>query len=132
MFFYNENTLTDTLDWLTAVNSKNNKSSNSHTYSYAKHFPRRDGTSLVEVENGYVFKMAVPGCGSDDVSVKFRENKITIHAVSTVEHFEDEIDYTLKVTDKIDWKKIEAKVKNGILTLELPFAKEFDKSRTIL
>lgn len=128
MFFYNENALTDTLDWLVEPKKSNYYKSTSYPHKGY----RGDGTNIVEVEGGYIFRMAVPGCSSDDVSVKLRENKITIKSESKLEHFEYENEYSLKITDKIDWKKIEAKVKHGILTLELPFAEEFDKSRTIL
>lgn len=102
--------------------------------AYEKAFSYTNNTKskLTETDNGYVYKLLVPGCGEGDVSVKLRDNVINIYAKSKVEHFESKIDDAIRITNKIDTSKISAKVKNGILTIDLPYSNDSVTTRDIL
>ena len=89
--------------------------------------PRAD---IYETKDGLVLVMDVPGADDRSVEVTLEKNVLTVSAYPAVPHFEEhtlayaeygEGDYqrSFVLSAEIDRGSIEAKVKNGVLTLHL-------------
>ena len=87
-------------------------------------------TDIFETKDGLVLVMDVPGVDEKSVEVTLEKNVLTINAYPVYTHFENhtlayaeygEGDYqrSFALSDEIDHSKIEAKVKNGVLSLHL-------------
>ena len=81
-----------------------------------------------EEDNEFVLTTAVPGLSADDLNIQVLDNVVRIegeYTTSDGEHLlrempEGKFIRTLRMPSDIDADKIEAKIKNGILSLTLP------------
>ena len=81
-----------------------------------------------EEDNDFTLTTAVPGLSADDLTIQVLENVVRIegeYATSDGEHLlrempEGKFIRTLRMPSDIDAENVEAKIKNGILTLTLP------------
>jgi len=101
--------------------------------------PRVD---IKEEEKSFVVTAELPGVDPKDVSVELKEGVLTISGEKKFEHEEKNDTYhkiersygsfsrSFSLSDRIDDKKIEAKFKEGLLTLTLP-KKEKSKTKKI-
>ena len=86
-----------------------------------------------EDENKYVFQFLVPGLNRSDINIVVEDDLLKVNYSRT----EDSTDYmgsferTYTLPDDIDEKKIDAKVKDGILYINFPKSKKKTKQRTI-
>jgi HSP20 family protein len=86
-----------------------------------------------EDENKYELQFLVPGLNKNDINIVVEEDLLKVNYSRT----EDSTDYmgsferTYTLPDDIDEKKIDAKVKDGILYINFPKSKKKTKQRTI-
>ena len=81
-----------------------------------------------EETNEFVITTAVPGLSADDLTIQVLNNVVRIegeYVISDGEHLlrempEGKFIRTLRLPSDIDAEKVEAKIKNGILSLSLP------------
>ncbi|MBC8335655.1 MAG: Hsp20/alpha crystallin family protein [Anaerolineales bacterium] len=81
-----------------------------------------------EEDDNFVLTTAVPGLSADDLNIQILENVIRIegeYQTSDGEHLlrelpEGKFIRTLRLPSEVDPDKVEAKIKNGILSLSLP------------
>jgi len=81
-----------------------------------------------EEDNEFVITTAVPGLSADDLTIQVLNNVVRIegeYVISDGEHLlrempEGKFIRTLRLPSDIDAEKVEAKIKNGILSLSLP------------
>ncbi len=95
---------------------------------------------FVEDEKEYRITAEIPGLEEKDIEVTMDENSITIKGEKKEEKEEKAKNYyyrerrfgsfvrTLPLPEDVDKDKVEAKFKNGLLTLRLPKSKEATKS----
>lgn len=87
-------------------------------------------TDIYETQDGLVLVMDVPGVDEKSVEVTLEKNVLTISAypaypayagysLAYAEYGEGDFQRSFKLSDEIDRTKIEAKVKNGVLYLNL-------------
>jgi len=92
-------------------------------------------TDIYETGNELVLVMDVPGADDQSVQVTLEKNVLTIsaypaytkyegHTLAYAEYGEGDYQRSFALSDEIDRGRIEAKVKNGVLTLHLPKAGE--------
>lgn len=99
---------------------------------------------ILETDSGYRVTAELPGVAESDIDVNFSEGTLTITGEKQEEKEEKKADYFLserrygafkrsfRVADGIDADKIEAKFKNGVLTVLLPKTAEArKKSKTV-
>jgi HSP20 family protein len=67
-------------------------------------------------ENNVVLEVPVPGFEKKDINVKIKENYLILEGKND----EFTIDRSYRLGEKINIEKIEAEVKNGVLTITLP------------
>ena len=91
--------------------------------------PRVD---ILETEDELVLFADVPGARPDSVDVKYENGELTLHA--RCQPRQTETNYALceygvgdfyrafSISEHIDWQKISAELKNGVLTVHLPKA----------
>lgn len=91
---------------------------------------------IFETEEGYVFKLQIPGIAKEDINVEFNDNTLSIKGErkDDTEIKEDHFHRIETARGKffrrfvlprnIDKKKIDAKMKDGILELKVPKAEE--------
>jgi HSP20 family protein len=94
-----------------------------------------EGLDVYETENEVVVKAAVPGVPADKVEVTFEDGVLRIRG--KVEETEEEkkrkkvvyraqrmaaFDYTTTLPRAVDAKKIQAEVKEGVVTVKAPIA----------
>lgn len=88
--------------------------------------PRVD---VFETEDGFTVLADLPGVAPGDVDVRFENGELTVHARRSTgrpqksEGWEFEaMNYyrTFRLSDEISADRIEAEIKNGVLTLKLP------------
>ena len=99
--------------------------------------PRVD---IVETENEFVLFVDLPGVWSDDVDVRFEKGELTVHGKraaantgrqpSLREYEATSYHRTFAVAETVAADKIDAELKNGVLTVRLPKA-EAAKPRRI-
>ena len=95
----------------------------------------RDLKNIIESEKDYKVEIAAPGLTKDDFSIRIDDdNQISVSMEKKEEHKDEnkngrylrrEFSYTqfrqnMILPDNIDKDKIEAKVENGILTIDIP------------
>ena len=81
-----------------------------------------------EEDNEFIITTAVPGLSAEDLNIQVLDNVVRIegeYATSDGEHLlrempEGKFIRTLRMPSDIDAEKIEARIKNGILSLSLP------------
>ena len=81
-----------------------------------------------EEDNEFIITTAVPGLSAEDLTIQVLDNIVRIegeYATSDGEHLlrelpEGKFIRTLRLPSEIDADKVEAKIKNGILSLSLP------------
>jgi HSP20 family protein len=99
--------------------------------------------NMVQNENGSEIRLAVPGLSKQDFEIMLDNNILKIEATKEIaeKNIKDyailikEFDYSnfkteFKISNKVDFKKIDASYNDGILTVFLPYKKEeiFEKS----
>jgi HSP20 family molecular chaperone IbpA len=90
--------------------------------------PQTPGVDLFEGEHGFVLLADMPGVTADGIEVHFDRDRLIIRghmqaASATPAYAEYEArDYlrTFQVLDEIDTDKVQAKLVDGVLQLELP------------
>ncbi len=70
---------------------------------------------VTRTEHGYEVRVPVPGFGPDAVEVSYQDNVVTVVGKSSHRNFAR----SFTVPDDVDSDKIEARVKDGMLTLML-------------
>ena len=81
-----------------------------------------------EEDDNFVLTTAVPGLSADDLNIQILENVVRIegkYQTSDGEHLlrelpEGKFIRTLRLPSEVDPDQVEAKIKNGILSLSLP------------
>ena len=92
-------------------------------------------TDIYETADELVLVMDVPGADDQSVQVTLEKNVLTIsaypaytkfenHTLAYAEYGEGDYQRSFALSDEIDRTRIEAKVRNGVLTLHLPKAGE--------
>jgi HSP20 family molecular chaperone IbpA len=92
-------------------------------------------TDIYETKDELVLVMDVPGAAEQSVEVSLEKNVLTITAypayakfdgyvLAYTEYGEGDYQRSFALSNEIDQDRIEAKVKNGVLTLHLPKAVE--------
>lgn len=93
-------------------------------------------------EDAYVIEAAVPGLTADDLKIEIKDDVLQMRAEMKEDETVEERNYlhremryssfdrSIRVPQDIDLDKVEAKVKNGMLTLRLPRVEE-EKPRRI-
>ena len=88
---------------------------------------------IVETKEGVTLMLELPGVAAEDVDVALEKRVLTIRARSTVasperlrlvhaEYEPGDYERAFTLSDDFDAEKIEAELKNGVLTLRLPRA----------
>ena len=134
---YNEiNELNRTIDEL-KDNLKNMQKSADQKYNdYKKATVQSLDADLIETEDLYYVKVAVPGIEKEDISIEAGDNDITIEAEfkAYIEEFEEEDGAeviasslksgkcvkTIRFENSLDIENITAKFNNGIVTISIP------------
>lgn len=83
---------------------------------------------IKEEDSGYLIKVELPGIEKDDVGISMENGILTITGekkkedenYNHVERFHGKFSRSFRVGDTIDFKKISAEMKNGILDITLP------------
>lgn len=89
---------------------------------------------LYETDTGWVLLADVPGVGKDDVEVEVDRGVLTVRAAMSgeppaarlvLEEFA-RADYfrTVVLSDEVDWERIGANVRDGVLTVTMPKAEQ--------
>lgn len=97
--------------------------------------------NIYESDNGYIVKLALPGVKNEDIDVNYSDGILEIKAHRNVDVSDDvqklyinrkSFDFTrkFKLPNSIDVDKIEAKLENGLLTIDIPKS-EKAKPKTI-
>jgi HSP20 family protein len=99
-------------------------------------------TDIYETKDGYVFKLELPGLKKEDINIELNENTLSIKGERKEEKEVKKEDYhqiescsgtfsrSFALPHNIDPKKIDAKMKNGVLELHVAKAEE-KKPKTI-
>ena len=96
---------------------------------------------IVETKEGVTLMLELPGVAADDVDVALEKRVLTIRARSNasapeklrlvhVEYESGDYERAFTLSDDFDAERIEAELKNGVLTLHLPRA-EASQPKTI-
>lgn len=97
---------------------------------------RQPTTDIYETADDYVFKLEVPGIKKENITIEFKDNTLFIKGERKEEKEVKEEDYhrvesysgtfarNFQLPENIDAKKIDAVLKNGILTLKVAKAEE--------
>lgn len=87
---------------------------------------------LIENPNEYVVKLDLPGIESKDIDINVKNNVVTVIGKRQEEKKEENGSYckierkfgsfsrSFSLTDEIDYEKIDAVYKNGVLSLKIP------------
>jgi HSP20 family protein len=86
-----------------------------------------------ENEDKYELQFLVPGLNKNDIDIVVEEDtlKVKYEKPEDVEGFVNSFERTYSLPEDVDDKKIDAKVKDGILYLNIPKVKKKTKQRTI-
>jgi HSP20 family protein len=102
-------------------------------------FGTTPAVDVVERNDGYKLTAELPGVDPGDVTIRFADGSLTIEGEKrepdedkTLDHFLSERHYgnfhrSFRVPDGVDAEKIEASLKNGVLTVLLPKTAEARK-----
>jgi HSP20 family molecular chaperone IbpA len=89
-----------------------------------------NNTHFNETEDGYSFYVALAGLEKDEVKVSVADNRVKIEAKGKSAEREVEYDKSFSVPTKADITTLEAKMENGMLSINIG-KREKDKNRTI-
>lgn len=92
-------------------------------------------TDIVETERGVALVLEMPGVAPDDVDVSLEKRVLTIRGkvkptrpdnleLAFAEYAEGDYERAFTMSEDFDPEKIEAQMRNGVLTLSLPRAEE--------
>lgn len=86
-----------------------------------------------EDENKYELQFLVPGLNKNDVNIIVEEDLLKVSYIKSEDSttFMNSFERTYTLPDDVDEKKIDAKVKDGILYINFPKDKKKSKQRTI-
>lgn len=96
---------------------------------------------IVELQNELLLMADVPGVKADDVEINYEQGLLTLHARVQPRQAEDKTQFVVReygvgdfyrsfqIGDGIDAQKIEAELKDGILSLHLPKAESVKPRR---
>lgn len=99
-------------------------------------FPHSPAIDMVEQAHAYVLSAELPGMGEEDVEIKLSNHHLSIRGEKTEEREESDQGYylserrygafhrTFRLPDGVDAGRIEAGMKNGLLTVTIPKSKE--------
>ncbi len=101
---------------------------NSNEYGYLQtEYP---SIQLYEGDKKYVIKAALPGLKKEDINIEIKNNHLTIDGEKKSDYSEEKylrkerafgkFKKTVKFGEGIDHEKVNADLKDGILTIELP------------
>lgn len=88
-------------------------------------------TNIISTKEGYRIEMQTPGFTKDQITIELRKNNLTISGTNAMNHIDDE-EYSLQefsaadfsrnfiVPSGIEEEKITAKLKDGLLFVQLP------------
>lgn len=91
---------------------------------------------VTEEDGRYVVHADLPGLGPDDIEITYQDQVLTVKGEKTDsndgesgrfrvrERFAGKFARTLRLSEKVDAEKIEARFENGVLRLVLPFTPE--------
>ena len=99
------------------------KSNNNFVYRGTRVFK----TDIYETKEGYTIEVELPGYKKEDVTLDYNKGYLTVTAKKEEENreyarkeiFTGEASRTFYLGEEIDSEKIEAKLENGILTINL-------------
>ena len=104
-----------------------------HRRNMMRHMAEQNNAYTLQVDvreedDSFVLTTAVPGLGADDLNIQVLNNVVRIegeYATSDGEHLlrelpEGKFIRTLRLPSEVDEDQVEAKIKNGILSLSLP------------
>lgn len=98
---------------------------------------RRAGANVVETEDGYEWKVDMPGVGEDNINVEYNGQKSTLTVSTSFEEADESTrrrrsyQRAVRIGDGIDAENISASYKNGVLTVELPKTEKEEVTRKI-
>jgi HSP20 family protein len=94
---------------------------NDYSYEAA---PRKPMVHIENEEDRVVLTAELPGFTAEDLDIQIKENLLTIQAVQKAEKKKDEnkvvFERSFVLPDDLHSDKIQAEMKHGLLTLELP------------
>jgi HSP20 family protein len=86
--------------------------------------PRKPVVHIENEENRVVLTAELPGFAAEDLDIQVKENLLTIQALERGEKKKDEdkvvFERSFVLPEDLQSSKIEAEMKHGLLTLELP------------
>ena len=103
---------------------------------YGRNYATTPAVNIIEEDKEFRIDIAVPGLEKEDFTIKLEDDVLSISSESKEENKEDSNRYTrqefyygsfcrsFRLNDSIDKNKINAKHKEGILTVTLPKKKE--------
>lgn len=88
-------------------------------------YSNKPKTLVDKDSNGYKIKMSVPGLTKDNLKIKIKDGVLKVSYEKDEENenyqFIENFSKSYSLDNEIIESKIKAEVKNGILTIELPF-----------
>lgn len=81
---------------------------------------------VIEQEKSYALEVAIPGLSKDDINIKLDNGILTVETTEREEKDERtgfaslEFSKTFQLSKKVNQDKIEAKIENGLLSINLP------------
>ena len=98
---------------------------------------RQTGANVVETENGYEWRVDMPGVGEDNINVEYNGQKSTLTVSTSFEEADESTrrrrsyQRAVRIGDGIDAENISASYENGVLTVELPKTEKEEVTRKI-
>jgi HSP20 family molecular chaperone IbpA len=100
----------------------------------------RPHADIIDSETEVVLRVNLPGVNEDRTDLTLEKNVLTIRGRAEVPHYEGfelaygeygvgDFERSFKLSDEIDRDKIEASVKQGVLTVHLPKVKTAQKQK---
>jgi HSP20 family molecular chaperone IbpA len=92
-------------------------------------------TDIIETEDGVSLMLEMPGVGADDVKISLERRVLTIQGTARIfrpdnadpahlEYGEGDYERAFSLSEDFDPDRIEAELRNGVLTVSLPRAEE--------
>jgi HSP20 family protein len=92
-------------------------------------------TDIVETDEGVSLMLEMPGVGADDLDISLERRVLTIRGAARIfraenvelahlEYGEGDYERAFTLSEDFDPERIEAELRNGVLTLSLPRAEE--------
>lgn len=102
----------------------------------------KPATDIIDTESDYILKMEVPGFSKDDMNIEFKDSILSVSGEVKQQEDSEDISYhwterhkgsfsrSFRFPRSIDGKRIDAKLKDGILELKVAKPEE-SKPRNI-